>query len=144
MCDYSILILTCSDHFGLSNFPAWEVAEIVGIAKFKGYVKPMVYQAMYNCIARSIESELVPCLRKNKTRLVVYNPLAGLSLSSGRPLVRSSPLSRTPSKLASWSGSFPTLPRRLTRADGLMAQPPLDNTFVGYIYAMIISLLSTS
>lgn len=63
--------------FGLSNYAAWEVAEIVGICKAKGFVQPRIYQAMYNPITRAIEDELVPCLRKYGLRLVVYNPLAG-------------------------------------------------------------------
>ncbi|CAE6517674.1 unnamed protein product [Rhizoctonia solani] len=63
--------------FGLSNFASWEVAEVVGICKAKGYVQPRIYQAMYNAITRAIEPELVPCLRKFGIRLVVYNPLAG-------------------------------------------------------------------
>lgn len=36
---------------GLSNYPAWEVAEIVGIAERRGFVKPTVYQGMYNAIS---------------------------------------------------------------------------------------------
>ncbi|KAG8818234.1 hypothetical protein FRC19_010790 [Serendipita sp. 401] len=63
--------------FGLSNYAAWEVAEIVGICRAKGYVQPKIYQAMYNAVTRAIEEELVPCLRKFGIRLVVYNPLAG-------------------------------------------------------------------
>ncbi|KAL5635518.1 hypothetical protein ACGC1H_004346 [Rhizoctonia solani] len=63
--------------FGVSNFAAWEVAEVAGICKAKGYVQPKIYQAMYNAITRAIEPELVPCLRKFGIRLVVYNPLAG-------------------------------------------------------------------
>ncbi|KZT33956.1 Aldo/keto reductase [Sistotremastrum suecicum HHB10207 ss-3] len=63
--------------FGLSNFPAWEVAEIVGICKARGFVLPGVYQGMYNAITRNIETELIPCIRKFGLRLFVYNPLAG-------------------------------------------------------------------
>ncbi|KAG8765891.1 hypothetical protein FRC12_007223 [Ceratobasidium sp. 428] len=63
--------------FGLSNYASWEVAEIVGICKAKGYVLPNIYQGMYNAITRAAEPELVPCLRKFGLRLVVYNPLAG-------------------------------------------------------------------
>ncbi|RVX72196.1 hypothetical protein B0A52_04400 [Exophiala mesophila] len=62
---------------GLSNFAAWEVAEIWNIANERGWVKPTIYQAMYNAITRDIEKELVPALRKYKIDLVVYNPLAG-------------------------------------------------------------------
>ncbi|KAJ7632572.1 Aldo/keto reductase [Roridomyces roridus] len=63
--------------FGLSNYAAWEVAEIVGICKAKNWIQPTYYQAMYNAITRSIESELIPCCRKFGLRVVVYNPLAG-------------------------------------------------------------------
>lgn len=65
------------DIFGLSNYAAWEVAEIVGICKANGYVLPKIYQAMYNAVTREIEAELVPCCRKYGLRLVIYNPLAG-------------------------------------------------------------------
>ncbi|TFK92408.1 Aldo/keto reductase [Polyporus arcularius HHB13444] len=63
--------------FGLSNYAAWEVAEIVGICKANGWVQPKIYQAMYNAVTREIESELVPCCRKYGIRVVIYNPLAG-------------------------------------------------------------------
>lgn len=68
---------------GLSNYAAWEVAEIVGICERRGFVKPTIYQGMYNAITRALESELEPCLRKYGISLVVYNPLAG-GLFSGK------------------------------------------------------------
>lgn len=85
---------------GLSNYAAWEVSEICTIAKERGWVRPSIYQAMYNVIskcnalfsnppeltgkiARDIESELVPCCRKFGMDIVVYNPLAG-GLFSGK------------------------------------------------------------
>lgn len=49
---------------GLSNFAAWEVAEVVNIARERGLVQPRIYQAMYNAITRAIEPELIPCCRK--------------------------------------------------------------------------------
>lgn len=61
---------------GLSNFAAWEVAEVWNIANERGWVKPTIYQAMYNAITRDIEKELVPALRKYKIDLVVYNPVS--------------------------------------------------------------------
>lgn len=66
---------------GLSNYAAWEVAELCTIADQKGWVKPRVYQAMYNCLTRAIEEELVPCCRKYGLDILVYNPLAGGVLS---------------------------------------------------------------
>ncbi|ORY09223.1 aflatoxin B1 aldehyde reductase member 2 [Clohesyomyces aquaticus] len=62
---------------GLSNFAAWEVAEVYNICKERGWVKPTIYQAMYNAITRSIETELIPCCRQYKIDIVIYNPLAG-------------------------------------------------------------------
>lgn len=66
---------------GLSNYAAWEVAEIWNIADQKGWIKPTVYQAMYNAITRAIEEELVPCCRKYGLDILIYNPLAGGVLS---------------------------------------------------------------
>ncbi|KZO99160.1 Aldo/keto reductase [Calocera viscosa TUFC12733] len=62
---------------GLSNFPAWEVAEMVTLCKERGWIQPKVYQAMYHALARGIEPELVPALKKYGIRLTIYNPLAG-------------------------------------------------------------------
>ncbi|KAF2735583.1 aflatoxin B1 aldehyde reductase member 2 [Polyplosphaeria fusca] len=70
-------------HLGLSNYAAWEVAEIWNIAHERGWVKPTIYQAMYNAITRSIEPELIPACRKYGIDVVVYNPLAG-GLFSGK------------------------------------------------------------
>jgi len=63
--------------FGLSNFAAWEVAEVVNICRERGWVQPKIYQGIYNALARGLEPELVPCLQKYGIRLVIYNPLAG-------------------------------------------------------------------
>ncbi|CAG9982160.1 unnamed protein product [Clonostachys byssicola] len=68
---------------GLSNYASWEVAEIVGICERRGFVKPTIYQAMYNGITRALEAELEPCLRKFGLDLVIYNPLAA-GLFSGK------------------------------------------------------------
>jgi len=63
--------------FGLSNFISWQVAEVHQICQSKGYVKPTVYQGMYNCLTRMVETELFPCLRKYGMSFYCYNPLAG-------------------------------------------------------------------
>ena len=38
--------------FGLSNYAAWEVAEIWNICNERKWVKPTIYQAMYNAISK--------------------------------------------------------------------------------------------
>ncbi|KAK4151395.1 NADP-dependent oxidoreductase domain-containing protein [Chaetomidium leptoderma] len=69
--------------FGISNFTAFEVAEIVLTCQHNGWVRPTIFQAMYNAITRSIEPELIPACRRYGLDLVVYNPLAG-GLFSGK------------------------------------------------------------
>ncbi|KAL5340454.1 Aldo/keto reductase [Aspergillus crustosus] len=66
---------------GLSNYSAFEVAEIVNIANERGWVRPTVYQAVYNAITRGIEDELIPCCRRYGIDLVIFNPVAGGFLS---------------------------------------------------------------
>ncbi|OAA63021.1 Aldo/keto reductase [Cordyceps fumosorosea ARSEF 2679] len=68
---------------GLSNFAAHEVAEVVLTCKYNGWVRPTVYQAMYNCITRHVERELFVACRRYGLDIVVYNPLAG-GLFSGK------------------------------------------------------------
>ncbi|KKY17073.1 putative aflatoxin b1-aldehyde [Diplodia seriata] len=68
---------------GLSNFTAFEVAEVVMTCKYNGWVRPTIYQAMYNAITRSIEAELIPACRRYGLDIVVYNPIAG-GLFSGK------------------------------------------------------------
>ncbi|XP_074831952.1 aflatoxin B1 aldehyde reductase member 2 [Carettochelys insculpta] len=62
---------------GLSNYAAWEVAEICTICKYNNWVRPSVYQGMYNATTRQVETELLPCLRHYGMRFYAYNPLAG-------------------------------------------------------------------
>ncbi|KAF8513704.1 aflatoxin B1-aldehyde reductase [Hysterangium stoloniferum] len=65
------------EQFGLSNYMAWEVAEIVGICKANGYVLPTVYEGVYSILERGVEQELIPCLRKFGIKFAAYSPLAG-------------------------------------------------------------------
>lgn len=69
--------------FGLSNYAAWEVMEIWHICNQNDWIKPTVYQGMYNAITREVEQELLPCLRRLGMKFYAYNPLAG-GLLSGR------------------------------------------------------------
>ena len=64
-------------HFGLSNFAAWQVAEVAEICRHNGWMQPTVYQGMYNALTRDVERELFPCLRNYGIRFYAYNPLAG-------------------------------------------------------------------
>jgi aflatoxin B1 aldehyde reductase len=68
---------------GLSNFTAFEVAEVVMHCKYNGWIRPTIYQGMYNAITRSLEHELIPACKRYGLDVVVYNPLAG-GLFSGK------------------------------------------------------------
>ncbi|KAK5992305.1 Aldo-keto reductase [Cladobotryum mycophilum] len=69
--------------FAISNFTAYEVAEVVLTCKYNNWVQPSLYQGMYNVITRNIEPELVAACRRYGLDIVVYNPLAG-GLFSGK------------------------------------------------------------
>lgn len=49
--------------------------------KYNNWVRPTVYQGMYNCLTRSIEAELFVACRRYGLDIVVYNPIAGGLLS---------------------------------------------------------------
>ncbi len=68
---------------GLSNFPAWMTADVWHICDRNGWVRPTVYEGMYNPIARRAETELNACLDRFGMRYYAYNPLAG-GLLTGR------------------------------------------------------------
>lgn len=68
---------------GLSNFPAWMVADVWHICDRYGWVKPTVYEGIYNPLTRKAEIELNDCLNAYGMRFYAYNPLAG-GLLSGR------------------------------------------------------------
>ncbi|KAJ7050342.1 NADP-dependent oxidoreductase domain-containing protein [Mycena amicta] len=62
---------------GLSNYRTHEVAEIVTISRAHGWIVPEVYQGVYNAVDRTVEAELIPCLRRFGIRFAAYCPLAG-------------------------------------------------------------------
>ena len=67
---------------GLSNFPAWLVAEVYNICKRRGWVLPTVYQGLYNPLSRQAELELNDALDFYNMRFYAHNPLAGGLMTS--------------------------------------------------------------
>lgn len=61
----------------ISNYAAWQVAQVFAISEKRGYTPPHVSQPMYNLLARGIEQEYVPFCKEYDVAMVVYNPLAG-------------------------------------------------------------------
>ncbi|RYP79003.1 hypothetical protein DL769_003076 [Monosporascus sp. CRB-8-3] len=67
---------------GISNYMSWEVTQICEICERNGWIKPSVYQGIYNALHRAIEPELIPCLRHYGIALYGFQPLAGGFLTS--------------------------------------------------------------
>ena len=68
---------------GLSNFPAWMVADVWHICDKHGWVKPTVFEGIYNPLTRKAEAELNDCLNNFSMRFYAYNPMCG-GLLTGR------------------------------------------------------------
>ncbi|MDR2933557.1 MAG: aldo/keto reductase [Oscillospiraceae bacterium] len=73
-------------YIGVSNFAAWQIADMLAICDKRGYIAPVISQNVYNPITRGVEQELVPFLLKHKMGMAVYNPLAaGLLAGKHKP-----------------------------------------------------------
>lgn len=68
---------------GLSNYPAWMVADVWHICDKHGWVKPTVFEGVYNPLTRRAEAELNDCLNHYGLRFYAYNPMCG-GLLTGR------------------------------------------------------------
>lgn len=68
---------------GLSNFPAWMVAEVCELCDHHGWIRPTVFEGVYNPLTRKAEVELNDCLDHYGMRFYAYNPMAG-GLMTGR------------------------------------------------------------
>lgn len=64
-------------YFGVSNYAAWQIADMFSLCQRHGFVKPVITQNVYNALTRGIEPELLPFLQAHPMGLTVYNPLAG-------------------------------------------------------------------
>ncbi len=71
---------------GLSNFTAEEVKIICELATERGWLRPSVYQGLYNALNRGAETGLLPTLREQSISFYAYNPLAGGLLSGKHDL----------------------------------------------------------
>uniref|UniRef100_A0A093XWK6 Aflatoxin B1 aldehyde reductase member 4 n=1 Tax=Talaromyces marneffei PM1 TaxID=1077442 RepID=A0A093XWK6_TALMA len=67
--------------FGVSNFSAEEIEDVVRISKERGFVLPSVYEGNYNAIDRLIEKKIFPTIRKYNMAFYAYSPIAGGFLS---------------------------------------------------------------
>ncbi|KAF3760045.1 Aldo/keto reductase [Cryphonectria parasitica EP155] len=63
--------------FGLSNYTAEQVEEVIRVCNSHGYVLPSAYQGNYNAVACLAEDELLPLLRRHGIAFYAYSPIAG-------------------------------------------------------------------
>lgn len=73
-------------YIGVSNYAAWQIADILAICEKYDYVRPVMTQNVYNLITRGIEAELLPFLKTHEVGLTAYNPLAaGILVGKHKP-----------------------------------------------------------
>ncbi|MEB8341383.1 aldo/keto reductase [Streptomyces endophyticus] len=68
---------------GVSNYAAWQIAELNRVADEVGAPRPVVAQQLHNLLARRIEEEYVEFAARTGLHTMVYNPLGG-GLLTGR------------------------------------------------------------
>lgn len=63
-------------YWGMSNTPAWYVAEVATLARVHGQAGPIGLQYFYSLVERNAESEHLPLARSTGMGLVPWSPLA--------------------------------------------------------------------
>ncbi len=76
---------------GLSNFPAWMVVDVWHICDRHGWVRPTVYEGVYNPLTRGAETELNDCINNYGLRFYAYNPTMGGLLTGKYKSVNEAP-----------------------------------------------------
>ncbi|KAM0282062.1 hypothetical protein ACHAO9_010383 [Fusarium lateritium] len=69
------------NRLGVSNYMAWEMAYMSELCIREGWIRPTVYQGVYNAIHRTVEMELFPCLKHYGITFYAFSPLAGSQLT---------------------------------------------------------------
>ncbi|MBB5790502.1 aryl-alcohol dehydrogenase-like predicted oxidoreductase [Jiangella mangrovi] len=75
---------------GVSNFAAWQIAELRRLFAAAGLPGPVVAQQLYSLVARRIDDEYVAFALASGIETMVYNPLGG-GLLSGRYTFEAAP-----------------------------------------------------
>lgn len=68
-------------YLGISDTPAWKVAQAQLLAQFRGWAPLIALQIEYSLVERTVEGELVPMARELGLGVVPWSPLAGGRLS---------------------------------------------------------------
>lgn len=68
-------------YLGISDTPAWKVAQAQVLAQLRGWPPLIALQVEYSLLQRTVEGELVPMARELGLGVVPWSPLAGGRLS---------------------------------------------------------------
>ena len=106
-------------HVGISNAPAWYIAEANAIARERGLTPFTAMQVHYNLVERGIEADYFDLAKAQNMAILAWSPLAG-GLLSGKFTAPddSVDLSDTRLKNTPWGGAF-LVEARLAIARGL-------------------------
>jgi aryl-alcohol dehydrogenase-like predicted oxidoreductase len=63
--------------WGVSNYAAWQILEMTGLAAARGLTPPAVSQVLYNALHRQLDVEYLAFARHAGIHTTVFNPLAG-------------------------------------------------------------------
>ena len=63
-------------YWGLSNFRAWRIAQVIGVADALNIPRPIACQPYYNAMNRMPETEILPACNALGLGVVPYSPLA--------------------------------------------------------------------
>lgn len=78
-------------YWGVSNFRAWRICELVRLAGEAGIDKPIVCQPYYNAMNRMPEVEILPACEYHGLGVVPYSPLARGVLTGKYPPGKAAP-----------------------------------------------------
>jgi aryl-alcohol dehydrogenase-like predicted oxidoreductase len=81
-------------YVAVSNYAAWQVAEIHCVCAQHGFAAPHISQPLYNLLARGIEEEFLPFCKSFRVGVIPYNPLAG-GLLTGKQRTAAGPIAGT-------------------------------------------------
>ncbi len=82
-------------HWGVSNFRAWRIAEIMRLCDLAGVPRPVAGQPYYNAVNRMPEVEYLPVCAHHGIGVVPYSPLArGVLTGKYRPKAPPDPATR--------------------------------------------------
>jgi aryl-alcohol dehydrogenase-like predicted oxidoreductase len=77
-------------HVAQSNFAAWQITELLYLARQHDWAEPVVSQPQYSLLSRRVEAEYAACSDHLGLFNVVYNPLAG-GLLTGKHRLEDAP-----------------------------------------------------